>query len=53
MSTTEAPTSGAAHEGTVTNVDLKLEAIVIPVSDLDRASATYIAAEQAGEELPT
>lgn len=41
MSTTEAPSSGAAQDRTVTNVDLKLEAIVIPVSDVDRAKAFY------------
>src|SRR5690242_8286582 len=41
MSTTEAPSSGVAQDGTVTDVDLKLEAIVIPVSDVDRAKAYY------------
>jgi predicted enzyme related to lactoylglutathione lyase len=41
MSTTEAPSSGAAQRGAVTNVDLKLEAIVIPVSDVDRAKTYY------------
>ena len=41
MSTAEAPISGDTLDGTVTNVDLKLEAIVIPVSDVDRAKAYY------------
>ena len=41
MSTTEATSGGAAQDGTVTNVDLKLEAIVIPVSDVNRAKAFY------------
>jgi catechol 2,3-dioxygenase-like lactoylglutathione lyase family enzyme len=37
MSTTEARTDGA----TTGNVDLRLEAVVIPVSDVDRAKAFY------------
>ena len=41
MSTAEAPISGDTLDGTVTNVDLKLEAIVIPVSDVDRTKAYY------------
>ena len=41
MSTTKLPAAGPCRTGTVTNVDLKLEAIVIPVSDVDRAKAFY------------
>jgi catechol 2,3-dioxygenase-like lactoylglutathione lyase family enzyme len=41
MSTTEAPSSAAARDASVTNVDLKLEVVVIPVSDVDRAKAFY------------
>jgi predicted enzyme related to lactoylglutathione lyase len=41
MSTTEAASSAAARDEAVTNVDLKLEAVVIPVSDVDRAKAFY------------
>jgi predicted enzyme related to lactoylglutathione lyase len=41
MSTTEASSSGVAADSAVTNVDLKLEAVVIPVSDVDRAKAFY------------
>ncbi len=41
MSATEVPTSGAAADADTKNVDLKLEAIVIPVGDVDRAKAFY------------
>jgi predicted enzyme related to lactoylglutathione lyase len=41
MSTAEEAISGDTLDGTVANVDLKLEAIVIPVSDVDRAKAYY------------
>lgn len=41
MSTAEASISGDTLDGTVMNVDLKLEAIVIPVSGVDRAKAYY------------
>jgi catechol 2,3-dioxygenase-like lactoylglutathione lyase family enzyme len=41
MSTTEAPRSTAARAEAVRNVDLKLEVVVIPVSDVDRAKAFY------------
>lgn len=41
MGTAGAPISGDTLDGTVTNVDLKLEAIVIPVSDVDHAKAYY------------
>jgi catechol 2,3-dioxygenase-like lactoylglutathione lyase family enzyme len=41
MSTTEAPSSAAARDGTVKDVDLKLEVVVIPVSDVDRSKAFY------------
>ena len=39
MSATEVDASSA--DATVTNVDLKLEVVVIPVSDVDRAKAFY------------
>jgi predicted enzyme related to lactoylglutathione lyase len=39
MSATEA--GAGAADATVTNVDLKLEVVVIPVSDVDRAKAFY------------
>jgi catechol 2,3-dioxygenase-like lactoylglutathione lyase family enzyme len=41
MSTTEAPRSTATRGEAVTNADLKLEVVVIPVSDVDRAKAFY------------
>lgn len=41
MSTTEASGGAAAPAETVQNVDLKLEVVVIPVSDVDRAKAFY------------
>jgi predicted enzyme related to lactoylglutathione lyase len=41
MSTTEAPRSTATSGEAVTNADLKLEVVVIPVSDVDRAKAFY------------
>jgi catechol 2,3-dioxygenase-like lactoylglutathione lyase family enzyme len=41
MSTTEAPSSAAARDANRGDVDLKLEVVVIPVSDVDRAKAFY------------
>ena len=41
MSTTEASSGAAARAETVMNIDLKLEVVVIPVSDVDRAKAFY------------
>jgi catechol 2,3-dioxygenase-like lactoylglutathione lyase family enzyme len=41
MGTTEAPSTAGAHDAAVKNVDLKLEVVVIPVSDVDRAKAFY------------
>jgi catechol 2,3-dioxygenase-like lactoylglutathione lyase family enzyme len=41
MSATETPRSDAGPDATVKNVDLKLEVVVIPVSDVDRAKAFY------------
>jgi catechol 2,3-dioxygenase-like lactoylglutathione lyase family enzyme len=41
MSTTEAPGSAAARAEAVRNVDLQLEVVVIPVSDVDRAKEFY------------
>jgi catechol 2,3-dioxygenase-like lactoylglutathione lyase family enzyme len=41
MSTTEVTTSTAASTTAETTQDLKLEAVVIPVSDVDRAKAFY------------
>src|SRR5689334_10300528 len=41
MSATEAPSSATAHDEAATNVDLKLEVVVIPVSDVDRSKAFY------------
>jgi catechol 2,3-dioxygenase-like lactoylglutathione lyase family enzyme len=41
MSTTEVPSSGATADGSVKNADLKLEVVVIPVSDVDRAKEFY------------
>lgn len=41
MSATEVPSSDAAAGADVKDVDLKLEAIVIPVADVDRAKAFY------------
>src|ERR1700744_4365979 len=40
MSATEVDASSA--DATVTNVDLKLEVVVIPVTDVDRAKAFYL-----------
>jgi hypothetical protein len=37
----------------VKNVDLKLEAVVISVSDVDRAKELQAGTEQAGTELST
>jgi catechol 2,3-dioxygenase-like lactoylglutathione lyase family enzyme len=41
MSATEIPGSDAVPDASVKNVDLKLEVVVIPVSDVDRAKAFY------------
>jgi catechol 2,3-dioxygenase-like lactoylglutathione lyase family enzyme len=41
MSTAEAQSSGAGARADVAKVDLKLEAIVIPVTDVDRAKEFY------------
>ena len=41
MSTTQAGGSGATADANVATVDLKLEAVVIPVADVDRAKAFY------------
>src|SRR4051812_12319348 len=41
MSTTEAPDSSTTHPG-VPHVDLALESVVLPVSDVDRAKAFYV-----------
>ena len=41
MSTTEVSQSNATTGATVKDVDLKLEVVVIPVSDVDRAKAFY------------
>jgi catechol 2,3-dioxygenase-like lactoylglutathione lyase family enzyme len=41
MSTTEVRSDDATGAGSVATVDLKLEAIVIPVSDVDRSKAFY------------
>lgn len=41
MSATQVPRSDAGPDATVKNVELKLEAVVIPVSDVDRAKAFY------------
>jgi catechol 2,3-dioxygenase-like lactoylglutathione lyase family enzyme len=41
MSTTEARTNDASSNASVKKTDLKLEAVVIPVSDVDRAKQFY------------
>ena len=41
MSTTEDRSSDASDMESVKNVDLKLEVVVLPVSDVDRAKAFY------------
>jgi catechol 2,3-dioxygenase-like lactoylglutathione lyase family enzyme len=41
MSTIEVPSRAATVDASATNVDLKLEAVVIPVSDVDRAKEFY------------
>ena len=41
MSTTQVGDSGATSETSVGTVDMKLEAVVIPVADVDRAKAFY------------
>jgi hypothetical protein len=46
----EAQTKGAASNASIAKVAHKLEVLVIPVSDVDRAE--YMVREQSGEELP-
>jgi catechol 2,3-dioxygenase-like lactoylglutathione lyase family enzyme len=41
MSTNEVPTNDATANRRATNVDMKLEVVVIPVSDVDRAKEFY------------
>ena len=41
MSTTQVGGSGATADANVTKVDMKLEAVVIPVADVDRAKEFY------------
>ena len=41
MSATEVHPSDKSTDATVKNVDLKLEVVVIPVSDVDRAKEFY------------
>ncbi|MFC0448877.1 VOC family protein [Rhodococcus jostii] len=41
MSTTETHTAKTTTTATVTNVDMKLEVLVLPVSDVDRATDFY------------
>jgi catechol 2,3-dioxygenase-like lactoylglutathione lyase family enzyme len=41
MSTTEVPSTAATGEGAASSVDLKLEVVVIPVADVDRAKDFY------------
>ena len=41
MSTTEVPSDGAGGTVSVSNVDLKLEVVTIPVSDVDRSKEFY------------
>jgi hypothetical protein len=60
MSMTEDRSSDASGTARPGNVDTKLEVIVIPVSDADRATdpdlpdwyARYVVAQQAWTELP-
>ncbi len=53
MSTTEGQHSDAGKKAGVGGADLKLEVIVIPVSDADNAKTSFMVAEQAGKELPS
>jgi len=41
MATTEVPTSEASHEADAAKLDMKLEVVVLPVSNVDRAAAFY------------
>jgi hypothetical protein len=41
MSTNEVRTNDAAESASVSTVDMKLEVVVIPVSDVDRAKEFY------------
>jgi predicted enzyme related to lactoylglutathione lyase len=64
MSTNEVRTNDAATNAALARPDMKLEVVVIPVSDVDRAKAfyerigwrlnyaAYMVAEQSGKELP-
>jgi hypothetical protein len=55
MSATAAHPSNATSDASVGKIDMKLEVVTIPVSDVDRAKefyAAYMVAEQAGAELP-
>ena len=57
MSTTEDSSAGTSGMPGTRSVDMKLEVLIIPVSDADRAKefyadAAYMVAEQAGTELP-
>jgi len=49
MSTTDDRSSDASGTASAGKTDMKLEVVVIPVSD----AAEYMVAEQAGTELPT
>ena len=51
MSANEAPGNGARSGVSVARVDMKLEAVVIPVSDVDRAKEFY--GSSAGGSTPT
>jgi catechol 2,3-dioxygenase-like lactoylglutathione lyase family enzyme len=42
MSTTEARSGGATSDARAGNVDMKLEVVTIPVSDVDRATEFYV-----------
>src|SRR6267154_377405 len=42
MSTTEVRSDGATGEARVGKVDMKLEVVTIPVSDVDRATEFYV-----------
>ena len=41
MSTTEVPSKDATNNASVATLDTKLEIIIIPVSDIDRAKEFY------------
>jgi len=48
MSTTAVPSQAAASDASVAKADMKLEVVIIPVSDVDRASALRRAAAANG-----